>query len=224
MARVRGLENPVEGFDWKKLEQGHEARQHRFDKPQLLALLRVRYQVDPRFALFLAFSAQSITRSAEIRNLMRSHVDRSLSIPPTRHEAPYGYEDPITGLWRTGYLRELERRWTAKGTDYPLFGGRRLKAGIMPPDRPSAQKPIANLRPREWLQKAEKLAGIEHVEWRSWHGVRRAISDLLEEGTDLATLTAMGRWKNQATPERIYLDRKKYGKLAKGRRALEDLF
>lgn len=254
-ARVRGLENPVEGFDWERLQLGYEPRRRRFTREQLRALLAVRYQVDPRFALFLALSAQSVTRSVEVRSILRSQLDAPRPITPTRAQAPYGwiffpgvkgqpprlhfltrfqreelfaamygYDDPATGAWKVGYLRELERRWRKDGTDYPLFPARRLRGGIKPVARRTAYTVIANLRPREWLHQAEKLAGWEPEEWRAWHAVRRALSDLVEEETDLATLTAVGGWTSTRTPEQIYLEKERYRKIARGRDALEHLF
>lgn len=252
-ARIRALEDPTEGFDWKRLEQGYRARQHRYTRPQLEALLRVRYQVDPRFALALALTSRSVTRGGEVRTLWRSEVDWPLALPPTREQAPYGwvwfrgvkgqdprawpltrfqreelfaamvgYDAPETGEWRTGYLRGLELRWLAEGVDYPLFPGRRLRSAVKRTDLASSYRYVSSPQLRDWLAQAETLAGLPHVEYLSMHGIRRAISDFLEEEVGLGVLTAAGGWMNQATPERVYLDRKRYAKLDRARRALED--
>lgn len=263
-ARIRGLENPVAGFEWKKLEDGYESRQERYSREELLGLIGVRYQVDPRYALMVVLSTAAIKRNVEVRLIRRSQVDARRPINPSRAEAPFGWiwfpgvkgqdaafhfltrwqrealfeamygadvelVDAETGEarteWRRGYLRELERAYQAgEIPDYWLFPGRRLKQGIIPPGRPSAANVVANLRPREWLYEAERIAEIPHIEWRGWHGVRRGMSDLMEELTDLGVVTALGNWSSQATPEKHYLDRKRFRKLGRARKVLEGVF
>lgn len=135
----------------------------------------------------------------------------------------------------TGYLSELERLYHAEGRDYPLFPGTRLKgnaetvvqpdggthAGRWRPGQTKAYQPVSQARTREWLLDAEKRAKVEHVHGRGWHGIRRAVSDYLEEATDLATLTTAMGWSSQAVPEKIYLEKRKTEKRSRAREAME---
>lgn len=241
-AKMRGLDNPVEGFGWEELKKGLKPRRKRYTPDELRALLKVRDAVDPRFALFLALDVVSGARGASVRTTWRSAVDGPSEYPPDQAQAPHGWivlpglkaqEDPVVFLTQfarreldralTGYLRELEERYQADGVDYPLFPGAH-KQGEWDTIRPTdarAYKPITPSPTKDWLRDAEELAGIEHQEWRAWHGIRRSWSDRIYEEHGLDTVTAAGAWASRDVPERIYLDRKKHKDRAKAREAME---
>ena len=90
-AQIDGLANPVQGFDWKKLRESHQVARPRFTPEEVAEIVKVRHDVDPRFALFLGLMDDSGARSKAVRILMRSAVDREMDHPPTAEQAPYGW-------------------------------------------------------------------------------------------------------------------------------------
>jgi len=136
----------------------------------------------------------------------------------------------------SGYLKNLERLYQEHGTDYPLFPSARCgamneptirvtpgrdKDGVWRAAQRNAYTPISATSTNTWMRNAEKLAGVPHVYWRAWHGLRRAVSDYLEEETDLATLTTALGWSSQNVPEQIYLEKGKSTKRGRARDAME---
>lgn len=239
-ARLKGLEHPTEGLEWKALSLGHTPRRERYTPAELERLDAVRREVDPRFALMFALMYDSVVRIGEVGALHRSQIDARVDRPPPLEMAPHGWVlypgvkgqrarlDFLTEYQReafaeafAGYLREMEARWQEHGTDYLLFPGHKLKRGRIPPERPSVVRPVAHTRRREWLAQAEERASpsVPHREWKAWHAVRRASSDHVFGATDLATLTAAGGWESQATPESIYLDERRYEQMARATEA-----
>lgn len=243
-ARLTGLLDPVQGFPWKRLNQAHQPARPRFTAAQLAAIVKVRHDVDPRFALYMAMVDDSGARSKALRILMRTAIDRPLEDPPTAEDAPYGWAlfpalkgqratlHLLTAFERreleiafTGYLRELEAAYQAgELADYPLFPGARL--------RDKAEK-VVGLRQggslrcadatviTEWLRDAEALAKVEHVRGRGYHGIRRSVSDLLLEELGLDGLTVAMGWSTRNTPEQIYVDRRRMPDRVRAREAME---
>lgn len=135
----------------------------------------------------------------------------------------------------TGYLAAFEEVYQEEGVDYPLFTsirldtfdgqvrltGKRDKDGVWRPAQKNAYRIVSKQRTGTWLLEAERLAEVEHVERRGYHGLRRAVADYLEEETDLGTLTTALDWSSQEIPERIYLEKSKLKKRARAREALE---
>jgi hypothetical protein len=136
----------------------------------------------------------------------------------------------------TGYLSELERIYQETKLDYPLFPAAKVRStanevvhphawkddgGTWRPGQTKAYEPISRGSTRDWLIEAEQKAGVQHVEGRGWHGIRRAVSDYLEEATDLATLTTAMGWSSQSVPESIYLEKGKLEKRGRAREAME---
>lgn len=54
-----------------------------------------------------------------------------------------------------------------------------------------------------WLLEAEKLAGVEHVKYRLWHGLRRRWATK-RKGMSLKDVAKAGGWKNTQTLEQVY--------------------
>lgn len=248
-AGYEGLRDPTYGVDLKKLRQGYQVRQPRYTLDELAALIKVADRVDPRFRFALLWARDSGARSVALYRAMRSHVDAPLDLPPDPDMAPYGWaalpavkgqDRALTFLtliqrlefvratwrrwngvqWVPGYLSDLEVQWQLNGTDYPLIpGGIIPRTGVI---RPGRLSPVVNMTLINWLRDAEREAGVDHVERRAWHGVRRAWADWTAAATSLDTVVAAGAWADRETPERIYLERIKFGRLDESRRAQED--
>lgn len=250
----RELNDPTESLEMREVMEGHKPKRPRYTPEQARAIVAVRDQVDPRFALMVALMDDSGARREALRLTMRSDLDAPLDFDPGE-EAPCGWlqlpalksqDRPVVFLTSfqrreleralTGYLQELERIYQETGKDYPLFPAVRLRgaaSGVVRasvwtderkrvrPAMTKAYRPISQARTREWLIEAEKLAKVPHVDGRGWHGLRRAVSDYLEEATDLATLTTAMAWSSQRVPEEIYLERGRHLKRGRAREAME---
>lgn len=243
-ARIPGLLNPMDGFPWKKLAEGHEPKRPRYSRDQLAAIVKVRHEVDPRFALYLALMDDSGARSKAVRLLMRSALDVSLDSPPSAAEAPHGWllfpalkgqRAPLhllTAFERrelevalSGYLRNLEAAYQAGDLpDYPLFPGARLadkNEKVVELAQGGALRRADATVVTEWLADAEELAGVDHVRGRGYHGVRRTVADLLYEELGLDGLTTAMAWSSRSTPEQIYVDHRRMPDRVRAREAME---
>jgi integrase len=242
-ARIRGLDDPMEGFPWKKLGESHTPKRPRYTRDDLAAIVKVRREVDPRFALYLALMDDSGARSKAVRIVMRSAVDFPLDRPPSPDDAPHGWilfpalkgqKAPLhllTAFERreldiafAGYLKDLEARWQAERVDYPLFPGARLadkKLQVIGIEQGGALRRADATVVSDWLRDAEKLADVPHVRGRGYHGIRRTVSDLLYEELGMDGLTTALGWSTRATPEQIYVDHRRMPDRVKAREAME---
>lgn len=55
----------------------------------------------------------------------------------------------------------------------------------------------------KWLLEAEELAGVEHIKWRLWHGLRRRWATK-RKGMSLKDVAKAGGWKTTQTLEQVY--------------------
>lgn len=242
-AQVEGLKDLMAGFPWKRLTDKHQPRQPRYTREQLAGIVKVRHDVDPRFALYFSLMDDSGARSKAIRILTRSMVDAPLDLPPTPEEAPFGWilfpalkgqRNPLhllTAFERrelelalTGYLKELESLWLQERTDYPLFPGVRLrdrKGLVVDVGQPRAYQHVGATAFYRWLHDAEEKAGVPRREGLGFHGVRRTVADLLYEEMGIDGVTTAMAWSSRATPEKIYVDRRRMPDRVRAREAME---
>lgn len=244
-AGFEDLRDPSKGFDWRGWRKKHRPHRPRYTDDEAKALLKVRHDVDPRFALFLTLVDDSASRGKAVRTLWRSMLDGPLDQPPTDAHAPHGWvvfpalkgQDPVlhflTAFERreleialSGYLRDLEAEWQRTRKDYPLFpavrkeslaGGRAVRL-----EQARAYQNVSPNAPKYWLVEAEKAAGVTHIDGRLYHGFRRRASDYLLEATDLKTLTVAAGWSSERTPEQIYVEKHRHPSRARAREAMED--
>lgn len=242
-AGIEGLTDLLRGFNWKALKDTHHVRRPRYSEAEVRAILKVSHDVDPRFALFLSLMDDSGARSKALRVLWRSAIDVQLDQPPTAEEAPHGWimlpalkgqKAPLallTAFQRreievalSGYLRELEERWMAERVDYPLFPGARIgdkRDKVVGLSQPGALRPANPKKFLLWLYAAEKKAKVERVPGRSYHGIRRTVSDHLYAAVGLDAMTTGLGWSTRATPEQIYIDQRRMKDRKEVREAME---
>lgn len=242
-AAIQGLQDPLAGLNRKALKDSHTPARRRYSPEELAELVRVRHDVDPRFALYLALMDDSGARSKALRILWRSALDARLDSPPSPEEAPHGWlvlpalkgqRAPLAlltafqrreiDLALDGYLAELEARWRSDGADYPLFPGARLgdkRVQVVGVGQPGALRPASPKRFLRWLYEAEGKAGVRHIPGRSYHGIRRAVSDLLYDRVGLDALTTGMGWSTRSTPEQIYVDQRRMKDRVRVREELE---
>lgn len=78
---IEGLKNPTRKFDKKAFLGGHRPKRPRFGEDELVKLIHVARQVDPRFRLFIGFADTSGSRGVQIRTAWRSAWNTPLGIP-----------------------------------------------------------------------------------------------------------------------------------------------
>lgn len=242
--RMRELENPTEGFDFKSYYGGYEPRQPRYTKSELKALLKVRDQVDPRFALLVVLIRLAGDRREAYRQAKRSDLNCQLDNPPSPEIAPHGWLR-LPGLKGqraqvvylrarqraevdkalAGYLRDLEAAYQAgEIKDYPLFPGARLKGGGGRPVRvkqPGAFRPVSPMVTDLWLLDAHDLARVPKIERRRWHGFRRSVGDEMYEALGLDAAAAAMGYSGPEMLRNVYLDKGRQLDRGKARTAME---
>lgn len=241
---VEGLKNPARLFDPKKFMGGRRPERPRFSEDELVELIRVSGEVDPRFRLFLCFADESGARGSQIRTAWRSALDRPLAVRPSPEDAPYGWlvlrgvkgqadqEVFLTADQRAeierafaGHLRTLEERYQESGgrEDYPLFPGGYLRAGVTPiRDEGSRRtmRPIGRTVVWYWLRIAEDRVGIKHMPGRALHGIRRAWAKYTRREIGKTAAARAGGWSREETMENIYAG-ERYEDMAASREAQE---
>lgn len=241
-AGYEDLKDPTHGIKFERVREGHEVRRPRYTTTELAALIAVSDSVDPRFRFALLWARDSGARSVALYRATRSMVDAPLDVPPAPGLARYGWAllpavkgqgraltfltlaqrlEFVRATWRRwngvqwvpGYLSDLELRWRLGGADYPLIpGGHIPRSGVI---RPGKVRPVSNMTLAKWLREAEEAAGVDHVERRGWHGVRRAWADYTAARSDIDTVTVAGAWSDSEMPERIYVERQRHDRLAR---------
>jgi integrase len=188
--------------DWKKRlrdEAGSpEPHRPRYTLEEWRRLLKAAPEVDPRLGLALALGAE--LRGGQVIRCYRTHLDleaETLTVPGKGQKRgavvalTKGQLACARHVLTEGYLSPLERI----APDYPLFPagkltGRKVVGGTLVGRHRSGHRVVATsplmAKPGQagaspltrhaldnWMRKAEALAGIEHVNGRSWYGMRR---------------------------------------------------
>lgn len=122
-AKIRGLHDPTEGFDFHKLREGYEPRRPQYTDDELRRIFNVAHLVDRRFRLALALADDSGARGAELFGAMRSGLDKSFDAPIPDGALPYGWlvlpamkgqRARVVGLTffqRLEIIRAIWKRW-----------------------------------------------------------------------------------------------------------------
>lgn len=220
--------------DWLELtgERGiPRPQQPRYTIEESRALLRVASEMDPRYHLLLALCAE--LRPGQGLRARRSDLDldhKTFTIYGRGHKKgeivklTAGQMRVAREAITTGFLRDLEEHCA----DYPLFpggqmpggrryqwrdpdGGERASRGPTAPtatvERHADAAPIGMGAIRDLHRKAEKRAGIAHMDGRGPYGMRRAAVDgakarkISREG-----LKALGGWSDTQMPDQVYAD------------------
>ncbi len=157
------------------------------------ALLDVADEIDPMLRTLFIVASETGHRIGAVRQLRWSDVDlRAKSIRWRAECDKLGHEHvtPLTEAARNA-LEARRRDAPGIGNSY-VFGA---------PQDPS--KPVSRHLVRDWWRKAEELAGLERIEGRGWHSLRRKFaSDLME--MPLKVLCQLGGWNGTDTVVECY--------------------
>lgn len=186
--------------DWKQItgvKHDPEPSRPRHRPEDTTKLIEAARQVDPRFYLMLQLGAE--LRLGQVRELYRRHVvitedNPIIEIPSSgqkrgvRVYLTVEQSRALVEAFTEGYLRGAGK----DSEDYPLFPG-------------STGKPVSRTQVRHWFRRAEKIAGIEHVDGRGPYGLRRAgVDGAKRVGADRDALMQFGGWTDTQMPDRVY--------------------
>lgn len=205
--------------NWRQIRgetRDPEPHQPRYSEAESLALLAVAPQVDPRLNLLLWLGLE--LRLGQVQRARRRDVRldaRTFEVHGLGHKhgtlvhLTDGQLAVLTYALTEGYLAPLE----AAGGDYPLFPAGQLPGGRKGAgrcaERHRFEPPIGGTARRKWLEKAEQLTGITHVQGRGFYGFKRQAVDQAIQGAKLDpdALQKFGGWQDAQMPMTVYRDR-----------------
>lgn len=175
---LAGLKLPVEENPRRPL-----AFQERYE-----AMLKVADEVDPRFGVALVLANETGHRIGSIRQLRWSDVDlkaKRIVWPAETDKLGKKHGRPLSDAALAAL--EVERK------KHPAVGD----AWLFPAPGDPTQSVSRHLV-RDWWERAEKLAKLDHEPLMGWHSLRRKFATELKE-RPLKDVAALGGWKNPQT-------------------------
>ncbi len=182
--------NPLQGL---ALPQEENPRRPMLDDGRYRAMRAVARHVSPLFELALIMAHETGHRIGAIRLMRWSHVDLrgGMVLWPAasdkigfEHTTPLSQE-AVLALQRT----RVDQSAIVDAWVLPAPGD---------PARPCHADTLI-----KWWRRAEKLAGLEHVERLGWHGLRRKFATELKAAS-ITDVCALGGWKDKQTMLRCY--------------------
>lgn len=152
------------------------------------AVLRVADKVDPRFGLALVLAHETGHRIGAIRKLRWSDIDLQCSTIRWRAE-----NDKMEREHRTPTTSAAVEALEAERRKRPAVGD----AWVFPAPEDAA-KPCSRHLVRDWWQRAEEVAELDHEPRMGWHSLRRKFATELK-GANLKDLCALSGWKSLQT-------------------------
>jgi integrase len=157
------------------------------------ALLNVADRVGPVVRTLLVLAHETGHRIGAIRKLRWSDLDmdaRRIRWRAENDKCGLGHLTPMTG--------DVVKALDSHRMQFPGIGD----AWIFPAPTKSSE-PSSRHLVRDWWERAEALAGLERVERRGWHSLRRKFATELREAP-LRDLCDLGGWKDPDTVVRCY--------------------
>jgi integrase len=165
---------------------------------EFLNLQTAAKSLGPDVELFLLITHETGHRRTAVGRLRWSDIDFT---EPARATVRWRSEHDKIGLDHTVPLSkeatealQLARRRSARIGDGWVF-----------PSPTEPEKPIRSDLLRDWWQKLEKLAGLQRIDRRGWHSLRRKFATELKHDTPLADLCYLGGWKDPNTVLKCYM-------------------
>jgi integrase len=185
--------NPLKGLTRPREDN---PQSHKLESSRLQAMLKVGEQVSPHFNLALILAYETGRRIGSIRQLQWSDVDWKERRIRWRAETDKQGRETYTPLSDRA-LQELAK----VRKNHPAIGDTWVLPSPTDPEKPCSRNLV-----RDWWYRAEDAAGLEHLPRTAWHGFRRTfVTDLANDGQSLATIAALGGWREPQTILRHYL-------------------
>lgn len=177
----------------------HKVSKPRHSEQETSNLIVALPRAEPRLAVMLDTGME--LRGGQVRRAMRSALDLGrvgayglgrLTIHGTETKPGETVDlhpemrERIDYAVTEGYLRELEAAFQErKIDDYHLFPGNRMSQGVVRLDSYLARpRAVSKRSALGWFHDLERIAGVEHVEGRSFYGLRRVLTDVARNYTD----------------------------------------
>lgn len=177
--------NPTSGF---KLPKEASPRRPVLSENRYRAMLRVAEEVDWRFRVALVLANETGHRMKSIRHLRWQDVDLDRGSVKWRREGDKLNREHVTPLSEAAIdlLQRVAVEKPAAGTSWIL------------PSPTDPQSPCSRHLTRDWWNRAEKLADLDHVKGMGWHSLRRKFATERRHGP-LKDLCGLGGWKSHHT-------------------------
>ena len=206
--------------DWKgakKTQRDPVPSRPRHTIEEMRKILAAAAEVDPRMDLLLALGAE--LRLGQVRRARRSDLDveaKTFTVVGSGHKRGTVVDltpGQVATVQRAlgGFLAPLEAEFLAKGTDYFLFPGGKLRRWRVKGDAPEFGKGEGWQAPvsRNWVIKmfhrVAKAAGVRKVRGLAAYGIRRVSTDgALAEKISESGLQELGGWTNSKMPHDVY--------------------
>jgi integrase len=157
------------------------------------AMVAVADQIGWRFRVALVLSHETGHRIGAVRQLRWSDIDLERGTVRWRKQGDkIGHEHDTPLSPQAKAVLESARQ------EEPAIGD----AWILPSPKDRTKPCRAELFTK-WWKRAEGLAGVEHVEWLGWHGLRRKFATELRQ-EPLRDICDLGGWKNPETVVQCY--------------------
>lgn len=183
-------ENPLRGTKYP--EDPSPARPN-IPHGEYEAMLGVADLVSPRFKLMLLATDETGHRISSVRRLRWSDIDleQGQIVWPAAHDKmKFSHTTPLSDALADEFRRE--RRSRSFIGDGWVFSS---------PGNP--EKPVSRELARAWWLRAEKLAGVPHVERRMFHSLRRKFATEMKH-TPINDLCYLGGWRSPQTLLKCY--------------------
>ena len=187
---------PPKGWS-KKLDQEwnatteieYEVNRPRHSPAEAGRLLSGLHLAEPRVRLVVELAAEA--RLGQALRSMRSHFRPTVgshgAFRVVGRRGKGGVNIYLSAEMRTavdqalaGYLADLEAKYVADGTDYPMFPAGRLVRGKA---KVGATKSLGDAAASDMFHDLERAVGVEVVRGRAWYGLRRLATDLAQDVT-----------------------------------------
>lgn len=146
-----------------------------------------------RFRVALVLAYETGHRGKAVRHLRWSDVDLEARAVHWRAENDKSEREHVTPLSEGAIeaLREAQKEQMAIGGAWVLPS---------PSDR---SQPCSRHLLRDWWERGVKAAGLDEVEGRGWHSLRRLFATRMKD-QPMVTLMKLGGWKDQETVLKCY--------------------
>lgn len=182
--------NPTTGYP---LPTEKNPRRPRLTEERYQAMLAVAGGVDWRFKLALVLANETGHRVRAIRRLQWKDLDLGERLVRWR-----GGEDKSGNEHVTPLTAEAARSLREARAERPAVGD----AWVFPsPEDPT--EPCSRHLFRDWWERAEELADLEHIDGLGWHGIRRKFADEHRE-VPVKDLADLGGWETTRTISEVY--------------------
>lgn len=152
--------------------------------PQADPRIRVAFHIGAGFRVgqMSAYLTRAGIHEGGVFGLYAEFADRK-SGEVVRIELPPSAQREWRRATESGHLRELEAAYqSGKLADYYVVPGGQMKNGACQVKH--AGKPLNKRSVLKFFHELEEAAGVEHIDGRSWHGLRRAFETLVGRHTN----------------------------------------